>query len=177
MQLSLHMGAAQVGLGCFWLISHRFATSRKPAAADLWQLGTCVFAIQSVHAGHPLSRKTAAVEHLFSRSAWEKENLGWHHGDIERSAQIHSLLDLHACCKRDAPRCMDVCRCRQNKGGRENFCKPLIRSAQIWYHCNQISNGAEYSISGFGQSSVTFVAEKWHAALVPNAVTQFASRD
>lgn len=72
----------------------------------------------------------------------------------------HSLLDLHACCKRDAPRCMDVCRCRQNKGGRENFCKPLIRSAQIWYHCNQISNGAEYSISGFGQSSVTFVAEK-----------------
>lgn len=54
-------------------------------------------------------------------------------------------------------------------------CKPLIRSAQIWYHCNQISDGAEYSISGFGQSSVTFVAEKWHGALVPNAITELAS--
>lgn len=36
----------------------------------------------------------------------------------------------------------------------------VIRSTQIWYHCNQISDAAEYSISGFGQSSVTFVAEK-----------------
>lgn len=66
-----------------------------------------------------------------------------------------------------------TCACAQKQGmfphdagadrsgeGRENSCKPLIRSAQIWYHCNQIRGGGEYSISGFGQSSVTFVAEK-----------------
>lgn len=65
----------------------------------------------------------------------------------------------------------------QTEGGRESYwaCKPLIRSTQIWYHCNQISDGAEYSMSGFGQSSVTFVAEKWHGALVPNAITELAS--
>ena len=61
----------------------------------------------------------------------------------------------------------------QTEGGRA--CKPLIRSAQIWYHCNQISVGAEYSISGFNQSSVTFVAEKWHGAIVPNVITGLAS--
>lgn len=63
------------------------------------------------------------------------------------------------------------------EGGRESYWayKPLIRSTQIWYHCNQISDDAEYNISGFGQSSVTFVAEKWHGALVPNAITELAS--
>lgn len=92
--------------------------------------------------------------------------------------------DTHVHCQHDAPRCMDACMCA-NTGcvagadrswGGKNSCKPLIRSAQIWYHCNQISDGAEYSISGFGQSSVTFVAEKWHGALVLNAITQLASR-
>lgn len=60
---------------------------------------------------------------------------------------------------------------------RESYwtCKPLIRLTQIWYHCNQISDDAEYSMSGFGQSLVTFVAEKWHGALVPNAITALAS--
>lgn len=61
----------------------------------------------------------------------------------------------------------------QTEGGRA--IGPVIRSSQIWYHCNQISDAAEYSISGFGQSSVTFVAEKWHGALVPNAITELAS--
>lgn len=53
--------------------------------------------------------------------------------------------------------------------------KPLITSTQIWYHCNHISDDVAYCISGFGQSSVTFVAEKWHRALVPNAITKLAS--
>lgn len=61
--------------------------------------------------------------------------------------------------------------------GRESYwaCPPLIGSSLIWYHCNQISDDAEYSISGFGQSSVTFVAEKWHGTLVPNVITELAS--
>lgn len=50
----------------------------------------------------------------------------------------------------------------EEEGGRESYraCAPLITSAQICYHSNQISRGAEYSISGFGRSSVTFVAHK-----------------
>lgn len=50
----------------------------------------------------------------------------------------------------------------EEEGGRESYraCAPLITSTQICYHSNQISRGAEYSISGFGRSSVTFVAHK-----------------
>lgn len=54
-------------------------------------------------------------------------------------------------------------------------CEPLIASSQIWYRCNQISDNAAESISGFGRSSVTFVAEQWHGALVLNAITALAS--
>lgn len=95
------------------------------------------------------------------------------------------VLHTHTHTHRDAWMCTCVpansCTCktgshtlqRQTEGG--GATELVIRSTQIWYHCNQISDDAEYSISGFGQSSVTFVAEKWHGALVPNAISEVAS--
>lgn len=65
---------------------------------------------------------------------------------------------------------------RETWGGGGHWARePLIGSSQIWYQSNQISDDAAESISGFGGSSVTFVAEQWHGALVLNAITELAS--
>lgn len=83
---------------------------------------------------------------------------------------------MHACLLIGALRHFHtLCRDRQREREGCWACKPLITSTQIWYHCNRISDYVAYCISGFGQSSVTFVAEKWHGALVPNAITELAS--
>lgn len=185
LQLSARRGQAQARLGCFWLVSHRLGLGtcvftipsstcrssslqskvpeRKKSSTPGWYPGgVASSATPWVRApgrnpsGLDLRLNTlheGEASYLRRPARWTAARCNRYPRVLPKwCAAMHGCV--HVCEHRVC------CRCRQKQGGRENCCKPLIRSAQIWYHRNQISDGAEYSISGFGQSSVTFVAEK-----------------